>query len=116
MEQILSGAILILFSPQNGEFFVIASDRNPTQNGISKKENLIVPVAGVSQLQAWLDPEVQIMPKEIRFSPSLGSASLCVRFMLRQPLFRRRKHMAPVSHQLRNASDHQGRRHLPSPK
>ena len=38
------------------------------------------------QLQAWLDPEVQIMPKEISFSPSHGSASLCVGFMLRQAL------------------------------
>lgn len=42
MEQILS--LSILFNPQNGELFVIASDRNPTQISLSQKENLIIPV------------------------------------------------------------------------
>ena len=44
MEQKLSRAILILFRLQNGQLFMITSDRNPTQTGTSGKENLIVPV------------------------------------------------------------------------
>lgn len=44
MEQKLLCAILILFRPQNGQVFMITSDRNPTQISTSKKDNLIVPV------------------------------------------------------------------------
>lgn len=83
------------FSPHHRELFVIASDRNPTQTGLSKKES-----NGSSSQEragAWLSPEDQIMPKEISVSLSLGSISLQVGFILQTGSLQEKKTCVPGS-------------------